>query len=151
MHLFINNFSIQNLKGVQMNAFMQRKDSVADSGVVSQTQILLRGTRRRGRMTMPVGKNLQSVGSGILQCCELILWSKGKMFGRVIDVLHPVVLCYHIAILRANTQQVAARFVRCVLLGLINQLLNNLSLHEGVHLNSFKILNGEVVDKEVHL
>ena len=25
-----------------------------------------------------------------------------------------------------------------------------LSLHEGVHLNSFKILNGEVVDKEVH-
>ena len=26
-----------------------------------------------------------------------------------------------------------------------------LSLHEGVHLNSFKILNGEVVDKGVHL
>ena len=26
-----------------------------------------------------------------------------------------------------------------------------LSLHEGVHLNSFKILNGEVVEKEVHL
>ena len=26
-----------------------------------------------------------------------------------------------------------------------------LSLHEGVHLNSFKILNGKVVDKEVHL
>ena len=26
-----------------------------------------------------------------------------------------------------------------------------LSLHEGVHLNSFKILNGEVVNKEVHL
>lgn len=26
-----------------------------------------------------------------------------------------------------------------------------LSLHEGVHLNSFKIVNGEVVDKEVHL
>ena len=25
-----------------------------------------------------------------------------------------------------------------------------LSLHEGVHLNSFKILNGEVVDKEGH-
>ena len=26
-----------------------------------------------------------------------------------------------------------------------------LSLHEGVQLNSFRILNGEVVDKEVHL
>ena len=26
-----------------------------------------------------------------------------------------------------------------------------LSLHEGIHLNSFKILNGAVVDKEVHL
>ena len=26
-----------------------------------------------------------------------------------------------------------------------------LSLHEGIHLNSFKILNGEVIDKEVHL
>ena len=26
-----------------------------------------------------------------------------------------------------------------------------LSLHEGVHLNSFRILGGEVVDKEVHL
>ena len=26
-----------------------------------------------------------------------------------------------------------------------------LSLFEGVHLNSFKILNGEIVDKEVHL
>ena len=26
-----------------------------------------------------------------------------------------------------------------------------LSLHEGVHLNSFKILNGKVVDKEIHL
>lgn len=26
-----------------------------------------------------------------------------------------------------------------------------LSLHEGIHLNSFKILDGKVVDKEVHL
>ena len=26
-----------------------------------------------------------------------------------------------------------------------------LSLHEGIHLNSFKILNGEVVDREQHL
>ena len=26
-----------------------------------------------------------------------------------------------------------------------------LSLHEGIHLNSFKILNGEVIDKETHL
>ena len=26
-----------------------------------------------------------------------------------------------------------------------------LSLHEGIHLNSFKILNGAIVDKEVHL
>jgi len=26
-----------------------------------------------------------------------------------------------------------------------------LSLHEGIHLNSFRILGGEVVDKEVHL
>ena len=26
-----------------------------------------------------------------------------------------------------------------------------LSLHEGIHLNSFKILNGEVIDMEVHL
>ena len=26
-----------------------------------------------------------------------------------------------------------------------------LSLHEGIHLNSFKIINSEVVDKEVHL
>ena len=26
-----------------------------------------------------------------------------------------------------------------------------LSLHDGVHLNSFKIINGEIVDKEVHL
>ena len=26
-----------------------------------------------------------------------------------------------------------------------------LSLYEGIHLNSFKIINGEVVDKEVHL
>ena len=25
-----------------------------------------------------------------------------------------------------------------------------LSLHEGIHLNSFKIINGEVVDREVH-
>ena len=26
-----------------------------------------------------------------------------------------------------------------------------LSLHEGVHLNSFRIINGEIVEKEVHL
>lgn len=26
-----------------------------------------------------------------------------------------------------------------------------LSLHEGIHLNSFKIANGEVIDREVHL
>ena len=26
-----------------------------------------------------------------------------------------------------------------------------LSLHDGIHLNSFRIINGEVVDKEVHL
>lgn len=25
-----------------------------------------------------------------------------------------------------------------------------LSLHEGIHLNSFKIVNGEVIDKEIH-
>lgn len=26
-----------------------------------------------------------------------------------------------------------------------------LSLHEGIHLNSFKILRGEIIDKEIHL
>ena len=43
----------------------------------------------------------------------------------MVDVLHPVVLCYHIALLATNTQQVSARLIRCVLLGLDYQLLND--------------------------
>ena len=41
MFLFIHHFAIQNLERIQMNAFVEREDGVADGGVVGQAEILL--------------------------------------------------------------------------------------------------------------
>ena len=124
MYFLIHNFAVQDLEGVQMDALVEREDGIADGGVVGQTEIFLRGTRGRGRMTVPIGKNLQAFAASILQGSELILRGEGEMFRGVVDILHPVVLRHDVALVTANTQQVAARLIRCVLPGLADQLIN---------------------------
>ena len=118
MHLFIYDFTIQDLEGIQMDALVEREDGVADVGVVGQTQIFLRGARGRGRMAVPVGEDFEAVFTSIAQSGKLILRRKGEVLAGVVDVLHPVVLCHDIAIRAAGAQQVAARLVGCVLPGL---------------------------------
>ena len=54
MYLFVHDRAIQDLEGIQVDAFVERENGVADGGVVSQTQILLRGARGRSWVTIPV-------------------------------------------------------------------------------------------------
>ena len=126
MYLLIHYFTIQNLEGIQMNAFMEWKDGVTDGRIIRQTKVFLRGTWGRGRMTVPVGENLETFASCILQRSKLILGCEGEMFWRVVDILHPVVLYHHVSLVGANAQQVTARLVRCVLPGLANQFIYNI-------------------------
>ena len=118
MHLFIYDFTIQDLEGIQMDALVEREDSVEDVGVVGQTEVFLRGARGRGWMTMPVGEDLEAVFTSIAQSGKLILRRKGEVLAGVVDVLHPVVLCHDIAIRAAGAQQVTACLVGCILPGL---------------------------------
>ena len=141
MYLLIHNFTIQNLEGIQMNALVERQDSIADGGIIGQTEVFLRRTRGRSGMTVPVGENLQIVLASIFQRRKLILWGEGEMLRRVVDVLHPVVLRYDVALLTANAQQVTACLVRGILPGLADQFIyNNLwNLH---HLVVFEVAGG---------
>ena len=41
MHLFIYDFTIQDLEGIQMDALVEREDGLADVGVVGQTEVFL--------------------------------------------------------------------------------------------------------------
>ena len=107
-----------------MYAFVEGEDGVADGRVVGQAEVFLRGTRRRGRMTMPIGENFQTFASRVLEGGELILRGKREVLRRVINVLHPEVLGHHVAVLTACAQQIATRFIRCVLPGLCYQLIN---------------------------
>ena len=118
MYLFIYNLTIQNLEGIQMNALMERENGVADGGIVGQTEVFLRGARGRSRMAVPVGEDFQALAPCMSQRGKLILRRKREVLWRVVDVLHPVVLCDDVALVRADAQQVAARLVGCVLLGL---------------------------------
>ena len=125
MYLFIHYFTVQYFERIKMNAFVKGKDGIANGRIVSKAEVLLRRARGRGRMTVPVGEDLQTVLTGILQCRKLILRCKGEVFRRVVDVLHPVVLGHHITVWTANTQQVTARLIRCVLPGLADQFIND--------------------------
>ena len=125
MYFLIHHFAVQYTEGIQMNALVEGENGVADSGVVGQAKVFLRGTRGRGRMTVPIGENLQIVLASIFQRRKLILWGEGEMLRRVVDVLHPVVLRYDVALLTANAQQVTARLIRCVLPGLADQFIND--------------------------
>ena len=125
MYLFIHYFTVQDLEGIEMNALVEGENGIANGRIVSQAEVLLRRARGRGRMTVPVGEDLQTVLTGILQCRKLILRGEGEVLGRVVDVLHPVVLGHHITVRIANTQQVTARLIRCVLPGLVDQFIND--------------------------
>ena len=125
MYFFVNDRAIQDLEGIQVDAFVEREDGIADGGIDGQAEVLLRGARGRSWVTMPVGENLQTLAAGISQCSKLILWSKREMLWRVVDVLHPVVLCHDITFRAAGAQQIAARFIGCVLLGLADQFIND--------------------------
>ena len=125
MYLFVYDFPIQDLEGVQMDAFVERKDGVADTGVDGQTEVFLRGARGRGWMAVPIGEDLQAFASGVSQGCKLVLRGEGEVLWRVVDVFHPVVLGDYIAVRAAGAQQVAARLVGCVLPGLGYQFIYN--------------------------
>ena len=90
---------------------------------------------------MPVGEDLQTVLTSVLQRSKLIFRGEREMFRGVVDVLHPVVLRHHVAIWTANTQQVTTRLVRRVLPGLANQFIYNIlwNLH---HLVVFEVASG---------
>ena len=107
MYLFIHYFTVQYFERIKMNAFVKGKDGIANGRIVSQAEVLLRRARGRGRMTVPVGEDLQTVLTGILQCRKLILRCKGEVFRRVVDVLHPVVLGDDVSLIRSFSQQVA--------------------------------------------
>ena len=97
MRFLIHDLAVQNLEGVQVNALVERENGVADGGVVGQTEILLRRTRGRSGMTVPIGENFQTILTGVLQRRKLIFWREGEVLWRVIDILHPIVLSHHIA------------------------------------------------------
>ena len=99
MHLFIYDFTIQDLEGIQMDALVEREDGIADVGGVGQTEVFLRGARGRGRMAVPVGEDLEAVFTSIAQSGKLILRRKGEVLAGVVDVLHPVVLCHDVALI----------------------------------------------------
>ena len=65
-------------------------------------------------MRMPVGENLQTLLTGIAQGGKLVLRRKREVLGRVVDVLHPVVLG-HVVV---RSQEIAARLVGCIFLSL---------------------------------
>ena len=79
MYLFIHHFTVQDLEGIEMNALVEGENGIANGGVVGQAQILLRGARGRSWVTMPVGENLQAIGSGIFEGSELVLGGEGEM------------------------------------------------------------------------
>ena len=41
MFFFIHHFTIQDFKGVEVNALMKGENGVADSGVIGQAEVLL--------------------------------------------------------------------------------------------------------------
>ena len=125
MYLLIHHFAVQDFEGIQMDALLKGEDGIADGGVVGQTEVFLRRPRGRGGMTVPIGKNLQTVLTSVLQRSKLILRGEREMFRGVVDILHPVVLRHYVAILATNTQQVTARLIRCVLPGLADQFIYN--------------------------
>jgi hypothetical protein len=45
MYLLVHHFTVQNLERVEVNALVEGEDGITDSGVVSQTEVLLRRTR----------------------------------------------------------------------------------------------------------
>ena len=87
MHFLVCHLAIQYFEGVQVDAFVQRQDGIADGRIVSQPEVFLRGARGRGWMAMPVGKDFQPLTAGIPQCRKLVLWCKREMLWRVVDVL----------------------------------------------------------------
>ena len=153
MYLFIHYFTVQYFERIKMNAFVKGKDGIANGRIVSQAEVLLRRARGRGRMTVPVGEDLQTVLTGILQRSKLVLGGEREVLWRVVDIFHPIVLRHNVSLVAANTQQVTARLIRCVLPGLANQFIyNNLwNLH---HLVVFEVASGlfiiyQVIDSGV--
>ena len=79
MYLLIHHLAVEDLEGVEVDALVEGEDGIADGGVVGQAQILLRGARGRSWVTMPIGENLQAIGSGIFEGSELVLGGEGEM------------------------------------------------------------------------
>lgn len=43
MYFFVNDRAIQDLEGIQVDAFVKRQDGVADGGIDGQAEVFLRG------------------------------------------------------------------------------------------------------------
>ena len=66
MYLFIHHFTVQDLEGIEMNALVEGENGIANGRIVSKAEVLLRRARGRGRMTVPVGEDLQTVLTSVL-------------------------------------------------------------------------------------
>jgi hypothetical protein len=91
MYLFIHHFTVQDLEGIEMNALVEGENGIANGRIVSKAEVLLRRARGLGRMTVPVGEDLQSFAPCVSQSSELVFRCEREMLRRVIDILHPVV------------------------------------------------------------
>ena len=66
-------------EGVEMYAFIERQYGVTYRRVVCHPKVLLRGTRRRCRVAVPVVEYLQTLRPGIAEGCELVFRREGEM------------------------------------------------------------------------
>lgn len=41
MNFFVNDFTLQNLEGVEVDAVVERKNGIADGGIIGQPNVLL--------------------------------------------------------------------------------------------------------------
>ena len=60
MHLFIHDFAIQNLEGVEMNAFMERENGISDGWVGEQGTKSATGSMAEIGVTSP-GQDLSAI------------------------------------------------------------------------------------------
>ena len=80
------------MEGVQHRIFPihQRENHIACLAVIRQPLIFLRRSGRRLRMRVPVAQRNQSVGTHILDCCQLFLRVQAEMFIGMVDVRQQV-------------------------------------------------------------
>lgn len=139
MMLRVDDLAGEDAEGVEHRAVaLEGEDGVADGGIVGQAEVLLRRTRGRSRMAVPVGQNLQPALTGIAQSGKLVARRKGEMLRAVVNILHRIVFGDEsIGNGGGRTaQEVAARLVGRLGASLRHKLFNDI-LRNGHHWSMF--------------